>query len=196
MSERYRWIWDGIGGADSIVVNPHKWLFTPVDCSVLYTTKPDMLKETFSLIPEYLRTAESDVVNYMDYGLQLGRRFRALKLWLVLEHYGTRRLAQVIENHCEMATKLATDIESREGYELVAPQSMSVVVFRKVVRDVAGVVDEEASESASEALMNRINESGRAYVSHTKLRGVYALRVAIGNGATTSEHVGRIVEFL
>lgn len=196
VSEHYRWLWKGIEHADSIVVNPHKWFFTPVDCSVLYTKKPDMLKETFSLVPEYLKTSESDVVNYMDYGLQLGRRFRALKLWMVLEHYGTERLARVIEHHCEMAAWLAREIESREGYELVAPQSMSVVVFRRVVRDAAGAVDDEASEKATEALMNRINESGRAYVSHTKLRGVYALRVAIGNGATTPEHVGRVAEML
>jgi aromatic-L-amino-acid decarboxylase len=196
ISEAFRWIWNGIEHADSLVVNPHKWLFTPVDCSVLYTRQPDMLKETFSLVPEYLKTAESDVVNYMDYGLQLGRRFRALKLWLVLEHYGTERLARVIENHCDMAADLAKEIDSRAGYELVAPQSMSVVVFRKVVRNAAGSVDEEASESATEALMNRINDSGRAYLSHTKLRGVYALRVAIGNGATTPEHVGRIIEML
>lgn len=196
ISERYRWIWKGIEHADSIVVNPHKWLFTPVDCSVLYTRKPDMLKETFSLVPEYLKTSEGDVINYMDYGLQLGRRFRALKLWLVLEHYGTARLARVIEHHCEMAANLAREIESRRGYELVAPQSMSVVVFRKVVRNAAGDVDDDASEKVTEALMNRINESGRAYVSHTKLRGIYALRVAIGNGATTPEHVGRVVEML
>jgi aromatic-L-amino-acid decarboxylase len=155
-----------------------------------------MLKETFSLVPEYLKTAESDVINYMDYGLQLGRRFRSLKLWLVLEHYGTERLARVIENHCAMAADLAREIESRDGFELVAPQSMSVVVFRKVVRNAKGMIDEEASEKVTEALMNRINESGRAYVSHTKLRGIYALRVAIGNGATTPEHVGRIVDML
>jgi aromatic-L-amino-acid/L-tryptophan decarboxylase len=196
VSERYRWLWKGIEHADSIVVNPHKWFFTPVDCSVLYTKKPDMLKETFSLVPEYLKTAESDVVNYMDYGLQLGRRFRALKLWMVLEHYGTERLARVIEHHCEMAAWLAGEIESRGDYELVAPQSMSVVVFRRVVKTAAGAVDDEVSEKATEALMNRINESGRAYVSHTKLRGIYALRVAIGNGATTPEHVGRVVEML
>jgi aromatic-L-amino-acid decarboxylase len=196
ISERYRWIWKGIEHADSIVLNPHKWLFTPVDCSVLYTRKPDMLKETFSLVPEYLKTAESDVINYMDYGLQLGRRFRALKLWMVLEHYGTDRLARVIEHHCEMAADLAREIEHRDDYELVAPQSMSVVVFRKVVRNADGALDDATSEKATEALMNRINESGRAYVSHTKLSGIYALRVAIGNGATTPEHVGRIVDML
>jgi len=193
---RFRWIWNGIEHADSIVVNPHKWLFTPVDCSVLWTKRPDMLKETFSLVPDYLKTAESEVINYMDYGLQLGRRFRALKLWLVLSHYGTERLAEVIASHVDLAEGLARFIESTPGYELAAPQSFSVVVFRKVVRRADGNVDEEASERANEALMTAINESGKAFVSQTRLRGRYVLRVAIGNGATTQEHVDRLKEFI
>ncbi len=193
---RFRWIWNGIEDADSIVVNPHKWLFTPVDCSVLYTRRPDMLKGTFSLVPDYLRTAESEVINYMDYGLQLGRRFRALKLWLVLSHYGTERLAEVIASHVELAEEFARYIESTPGYELAAPQSFSVVVFRKVVRNGDGGVDEEASEKANEALMTTINDSGKAFVSQTRLRGRYVLRVAIGNGATRREHVDRLKEFL
>lgn len=193
---RFRYLWDGIENADSIVVNPHKWLFTPVDCSVLYTRRPDMLKETFSLIPDYLKTAESDVINYMDYGLQLGRRFRALKLWLVLEHYGTEKLGEVIAGHVDLAEGLARHIEAMPGYELAAPQSLSVVVFRKVVRGADGTVDEGASERANEALMIEINESGKAFVSQTRLRGRYVLRVAIGNGATRQEHVDRLKEFL
>src|SRR5439155_710897 len=91
-----RFLWDGVEHADSIVVNPHKWLFTPIDCSVLYTKKPDVLRETFSLIPEYLKTTDTAEVNYMDYGLQLGRRFRALKLWMIMEHYGLERMRSVI----------------------------------------------------------------------------------------------------
>src|SRR5205085_2204497 len=99
----FRWLWDGIEYADSIVTNPHKWLFTPIDCSVLYTRKPDVLRETFSLVPEYLKTTDSAEVNYMDYGIQLGRRFRALKLWMVMEHYGTERLCGVIRDHVSYA---------------------------------------------------------------------------------------------
>lgn len=193
---RFRWIWNGIEGADSIVINPHKWLFTQVDCSVLYTKRPDMLKETFSLVPDYLKTAESEVINYMDYGLQLGRRFRALKLWLVLSHYGTERLGEVIGAHVDLAEDLARHVEATPGFELAAPQSLSVVVFRRVVRRADGSVDEEASERANEALMNAINESGRAFVSQTRLRGRYVLRVAIGNGATTKAHVDRLREFI
>ena len=196
INPRFRWLWNGIENADSIVVNPHKWLFTPVDCSVLYTRRPDMLKETFSLIPDYLKTAESEVVNYMDYGLQLGRRFRALKLWMVLEHYGTERLGEVIASHVGLAEDLARHIEMTPGFELAAPQSLSVVVFRKVVIGADGEVDEQASERANEELMVRINESGRAFVSQTRLRGRYVLRVAIGNGATRQEHVDRLKEFL
>src|SRR5947207_7368726 len=102
----FRWIWDGLEYADSIVVNPHKWLFTPIDCSVLYTRKPDVLRETFSLIPEYLKTTDTAEVNYMDYGLQLGRRFRALTLWLVMEHYGRDRMPAVTRDHVAYATRL------------------------------------------------------------------------------------------
>src|SRR5204862_8032962 len=90
-----RWLWKGIESADSIVVNPHKWFFTPIDCSVLYPRKPDMLRQTFSLVPEYLKTTDSAEVNYMEYGIQLGRRFRALKLWMVMEHYGIDRIRSV-----------------------------------------------------------------------------------------------------
>ena len=102
-----RGLWDGIESADSIVVNPHKWMFTPIDCSVLYTRHPDILRETFSLVPEYLKTTDTAEVNYMDYGLQLGRRFRALKLWFLFEHYGIAKMQSVIR-HCDPAGSAAT----------------------------------------------------------------------------------------
>jgi len=190
-----RWLWDGIEAADSIVVNPHKWLFTPIDCSVLYTRKPDVLRQTFSLIPEYLKTSDSAEVNYMDYGLQLGRRFRALKLWMVLEHYGTERVCAVIRGHVGCAQRLASELIKRDDIELLAPQSFSVVVFRKVVRN-GDSIDEAASEQATSELLERMNASGRLFVSHTRLRNRYGIRVAIGNGATQWEHVARVLEFL
>ncbi len=190
-----RWLWDGIEAADSIVVNPHKWLFTPIDCSVLYTRKPDVLRQTFSLIPEYLKTSDSAEVNYMDYGLQLGRRFRALKLWMVLEHYGTERVCAVIRGHVGCAQRLASELTKRDDIELLAPQSFSVVVFRKVVRN-GDSIDEAASEQATSELLERMNASGRLFVSHTRLRNRYGIRVAIGNGATQWEHVARVLEFL
>ena len=191
----FRWLWDGIESADSIVVNPHKWLFTPIDCSVLYTRHPDVLRETFSLVPEYLKTTDTAEVNYMDYGLQLGRRFRALKLWFLFEHYGVAKMQSVIRQHVADAARLAAELQKREDTELIAPQNLSVVVFRKVVRN-DGVIDEAASERASIEALERMNASGRLFVSHTRLSGRYGIRVAIGNGATEWEHVARVLEYL
>jgi aromatic-L-amino-acid/L-tryptophan decarboxylase len=182
--EEYRWIWDGVAEyADSLVTNPHKWLFTQVDCSVLYTRRPDVLRETFSLVPEYLKTTDTAEINYMDYGLQLGRRFRALKLWMVLEHYGLERMREVIRGHVGFAERLADELRRREGVEVLS-QSFSVVVFRLTT-------DDETT-----ALLERMNASGTLFVSHTKLKDRYGIRVAIGNGATEWRHVERILGFL
>jgi len=180
----FRGMWDGIEYADSIVVNPHKWLFTPIDCSVLYTRKPDVLKATFSLVAEYLKTTDTAEINYMDYGLQLGRRFRALKLWLVFEHYGVERIQAMIRQHVDFAAKLAEELRKKPGVELLT-QSLSVVVFR--LRD---------GDDATMQMMEKMNATGRLFVSHTKLRGQYAIRVAIGNGATEWRHVEQILSFL
>jgi aromatic-L-amino-acid decarboxylase len=190
-----RWLWDAIERADSIVVNPHKWLFTPIDCSVLYTRHPDVLRETFSLVPEYLKTTDTAEVNYMDYGLQLGRRFRALKLWFLFEHYGIAKMQSVIRQHVADAARLAAELQQRDDVELIAPQNLSVIVFRKVVRN-DGAIDEAASERASIEALERMNASGRLFVSHTRLGGRYGIRVAIGNGATEWEHVARVLEYL
>ncbi|HXA17334.1 MAG TPA: pyridoxal-dependent decarboxylase [Thermoanaerobaculia bacterium] len=192
----FRWLWEGVEEADSIVINPHKWLFTPIDCSVLYTRKPDVLRETFSLVPEYLKTTDSAEVNFMDYGLQLGHRFRALKLWYLFEHYGIERIQKVIRQHVADAARLASELQKRDDVELIAPQSLSVVVFRKIVRSSNSEIDEAASERASIEALERMNASGRLFVSHTRLRGRYGIRVAIGNGATEWEHVARVLEYL
>jgi len=180
-----RWLWNGIEHADSIVVNPHKWLFTPIDCSVLYTRKPDVLRQTFSLVPEYLKTTDTAEVNYMDYGIQLGRRFRALKLWMIMEHYGLDRLRGVIRDHIGFAQRLASELVKKNDIELIAPQMFSVVVFRK-----------KAGDEATQELIDRMNASGRVFVSHTRLKGKLGIRVAIGNGATRWEHVARVLEFV
>jgi aromatic-L-amino-acid decarboxylase len=192
----FRFLWDGVEAADSIVINPHKWLFTPIDCSVLFTRKPDVLRETFSLVPEYLKTTDTAEVNFMDYGLQLGHRFRALKLWYLFEHYGIERMQSVIRQHIADAARLAAELQKRDDVELIAPQSLSVVVFRKIVRSPDGEIDEAASERASIEALERMNASGRLFVSHTRLRGRYGIRVAIGNGATEWEHVARVLEYL
>ncbi|HEY3054966.1 MAG TPA: pyridoxal-dependent decarboxylase [Thermoanaerobaculia bacterium] len=183
----YRWLWKGIERADSIVVNPHKWLFTPIDLSVLYTRHPATLRNAFSLaeVPAYLTLTDKAEVNYMDYGLQLGRRFRALKLWMVMEHYGIDRLRSVIRDQIGFAERLAAELQKRSDVELMAPQSFSVVVFRK-----------KGSDEENAALIDRMNATGKLFVSHTKLKGKYCIRVAIGNGATEWRHVSQILDFL
>jgi aromatic-L-amino-acid decarboxylase len=182
----YRWLWDSIDAADSIVVNPHKWLFTPIDCSVLYTKHPSLLRDAFSPLelPPYLKLAESAEINYMDFGLQLGRRFRALKLWMVMEHYGLERLRAVIRDHVAFAQRLTAELQKRDDIEMMAPQQFSVVVFRK------------KSERETQEAVDRMNASGRLFVSTTRLRGELGIRVAIGNGATEWHHVARILEYL
>jgi aromatic-L-amino-acid/L-tryptophan decarboxylase len=193
--EEYRWIWRGLERVDSLVVNPHKWLFTPIDCSVLYTRKPELLRQTFSLIPEYLKTTDEGVTNYMDFGLQLGRRFRALKLWLVLSYYGAERLRARVGDHIRYAERLASELESLRGIEIAAPQSMSVVAFRRIVR-VDGETDEAASELETQELHDHINASGRCFVSHTRLRDQLVIRVAIGNGATVWSDVEVLLDLV
>jgi aromatic-L-amino-acid decarboxylase len=179
----FRFLWDGIEAADSIVTNPHKWLFTPIDCSVLYTRRPDVLRQTFSLVPEYLKTTDTAEINYMDYGLQLGRRFRALKLWMVMEHYGLEHLREVIRGQVGLAQRLADALRARADVEVVA-HSFSVVVFRL-----------RAGDDATMAALETLNARGSVFVSHTKLHGRYCIRVAIGNGATEWRHVEQVLEF-
>jgi aromatic-L-amino-acid decarboxylase len=176
--EEHRWALAGVERADSLVVNPHKWLFTPVDCSVLYTRRPDVLRAAFSLVPEYLRTSDEDVTNLMDYGPALGRRFRALKLWAVLRCFGREGLQERIREHVRLARLFASWIEETPGWEVVAPVPFSVVCFRR-----------EGSDEENEALLARVNESGEIYISHTVLDGRYVLRLAIGNARTTDNDV-------
>ena len=186
----HRWVLTGCERADSFVTNPHKWLLTPIDCSLLYTRRPDDLKRAFSLVAEYLRTDESDVVNLMDYGLSLGRRFRALKLWMVIRAYGREGLARIIERHINDAQWLAAQIDAEPGWERLAPVPFSTVCFRHVP---TGSADLEAHNAA---IIEAVNATGAAFLSHTKLNGHYAIRVAIGNQATTREHVVRLWDLL
>ncbi len=170
--------------ADSIVVNPHKWLFTPVDCSVLLVREPAALKAAFSLVPEYLRTEESGVTNLMDLGPQLGRRFRALKLWMVIRAFGVEGLAERIRAHCELARRLAGWIAAEPGWELSAPVPFSTVCFRALT---GGAPADE--DRFNERLLARVNAAGPVFLSHTALAGRTVLRVAIGNLRTEEEHV-------
>jgi len=174
----------GLERADSLVVNPHKWLFTPVDCSVLYVRDPALLRAAFSLVPEYLRTSDEEVTNLMDYGFQLGRRFRALKLWMVIRSFGVEGLRERIRWHCELARELAARIEADPGFELAAPVPFSTVCFR--ARSDAGG---DAQDRFNERLLARVNAAGPVFLSHTGLKGRYTLHAAIGNLRTEREHV-------
>jgi aromatic-L-amino-acid/L-tryptophan decarboxylase len=188
-----RHVLDGCERADSLLVNPHKWLLTPMDCSVLYTSRPDDLRAAFSVIPEYLRTDDQDAVNLMDYGVALGRRFRSLKLWMVLRAYGADGLAAIIAGHVELAQRLEAAILAEPGWELLAPVPFSTVCFRHN----PGVGGDEADlRRRNEAILERVNATGRVFISHTQLGGRYALRVAIGNLATSAEHVDRAWDLL
>ncbi len=176
----------GVELADSLVVNPHKWLFTPIDLSAMFTRRPDILKRAFSLVPEYLVTREqSDVVNLMDYGVQLGRRFRALKLWMVVRAFGAEGLAARLRQQMVMAREFAEWVDATPDWERVAPVPFSLVCFRYAP---AGTSEAER-EALNAAILERVNASGRAYLSHTKLNGRYVLRLAIGNMRTEPRHV-------
>jgi aromatic-L-amino-acid decarboxylase len=188
-----RHILDGCQHADSFVANPHKWLFVPVDLSVLYTRRPDVLRSALSLVPEYLRTPEEAVApNLMDYGVALGRRFRALKLWMVLRAFGSSGIAARIREHVRLAQLFRSWVAEEPVFELAAPSPLSVVCFR--VR-VPGQPPEEA-DRRNEALMNAVNATGEIYLSHTKLEGRITLRLAVGNIRTEERHVRRAWELL
>ena len=181
-------ILEGVDRAQSLVVNPHKWMFTPFDCSVLYVRDEDVLARAFTLVPEYLRTREDEeVVNYNDYGVQLGRKFRALKLWMIIRAFGVDGLSALIREHCLMASDLARTIASTPSWKVVAPVHFGLVVFRCQPH---GYTD-EAADLLTEAIMHRVNESGEVFLSHAKVRGRYAIRLSIGNQRTELKHVQR-----
>ncbi len=189
----YEWILDGAEHADSIVVNPHKWLFTPFDLSVFYTLHMNVVRAAFALTPEYLKTVEAAPVrNLMDTGIQLGRRFRALKLWMVLRHFGANGLRVRLAEHMRLAQLFAGWIDGSAHFERLAPVPFSVVCFRARPRDMS---DSEV-DAFNERLLESINQSGEIFISHTKLAGRYTLRLAIGNLHTTETHVARAWELL
>ena len=182
----YRHILDGVEGADSLVVNPHKWMFTPFDCSAFYIKRPDVLKRAFSLVPEYLVTREQDeVVNYMDYGVQLGRRFRALKLWMVIRAFGTEGLVERMREHCVLARAFAGWVEKSDEWTLMAPVPFSLVCFRYA----PAARSEEERDALNEAIMHEVNAGGDVFLSHTKLGGRFTLRLAVGNIRTEEKHI-------
>jgi aromatic-L-amino-acid decarboxylase len=176
-----RWTIAGCERADTIIVNPHKWLFTPIDCSVLYTRRPDVVKAAFSLVPEYLRNTENtgeEVPNLMDYGTSLGRRFRSLKLWMIMRYFGQEGLAARIREHIRLAQLFARWVDEAPAFERLAPTPFSTVCFRAHPQ---GMEEESKLEALNEGIINRINAQGRFFLSHTKLNGIFTIRVAIGN---------------
>lgn len=179
----------GCERADSLVTNPHKWLFTPFDLSILYCRHTDLLKRAFALVPEYLKTDEA-VTNQMDYGIQLGRRFRALKLWFVIRYFGRNGLIDRIREHCRLARLLADWIEKSDDWELAAPVNFALVCFR------ARPKDAENLDALNERLMNEINASGAAYLSHTRLNDKYTLRLSIGNIRVERRHIEKVWNLL
>jgi aromatic-L-amino-acid decarboxylase len=182
--EEERWSQDGVELADSVVVNASKWLMVPMDCSLLWTSRPDEFRRAFSLVPEYLRTPE-DVYALSDYGPVLGRRFRSLKLWAVLRCFGAEGLRAIHREHIRLARLFAGWVEADPRWELSAPQRFSLVVFRR-----------DGTDEENEAILERANRSGEIFLSHTKLEGRYVLRLAIGNARTSEADARRAWDVL
>jgi aromatic-L-amino-acid decarboxylase len=175
----FRWAFDGVDRADSLVVNPHKWLFVPQGCSALWTKRPEAFRHTFSLVPEYLRTPDT-VPSLSEYGPELGRRFRALKLWFVLRCYGAEGLRARIRHGVELAAQFEEWINTSPEWEIVAPREFSVVCFRRI-----------GTDEMNQAILDEVNAAGEIYISHTRLDNRYVLRLAVGNERTTEDDVAR-----
>ena len=194
-----RHILKGCERADSVAVNPHKWLFTPFDLSVLYCRHMDLLRRAFSLVPEYLRTPEQEKVRSgSDYGIQLGRRFRALKLWMIIRYFGHEGLAARIREHCRLAKLFASWVEEDPNWELMAPTPLALVCFRAC--PAIDAPDEAKREGRldvlNEAIMHGVTATGKALLSHTKLNDKITLRLSIGNIRTTEKHVRQVWDLL
>jgi len=172
--------------AHSVVVNAHKWLLTPIDCSAFYTRRPDVLRRALSLVPEYLRSSEDPrAIHLMDYGVPLGHRFRSLKLWFVLRYFGREGVERILRSHIALAQQFAAWIDADAEWERVAPVPFSVVCFRF-----------KGSDNDNEEILNRVNASGRVFLSHTELNGRYILRLAVGNLGTELRDIKQVWQIL
>jgi len=182
-----RWMNKGIDYADSFVFNPHKWMFTNFDCSAFYVQDEALLVRTFEIMPEYLKTPEDErVKNYRDWGIQLGRRFRALKLWFVIRSFGVEGLQKKIRFHISLGQQMKEKIEAHENYELLAPVPLNTLCFRF---HPSHIHDETKLNELNEKLLNAIQESGKLFLTHTKLDGKYTIRMVIGNTNVEKRHV-------
>jgi aromatic-L-amino-acid decarboxylase len=188
-----RHVLDGCERADSLVVNPHKWLFVPIDLSALYTRRPEIVRSAFSLVPDYLRTPEDGLApNLMDYGISLGRRFRALKLWMVLRAFGREGIMERLREHLRLAGLFRSWVEADPHFEVMAPTPLSVVCFRALFPG----RDDADHDRLNDEVVEAINASGEVFLSPTKLRGRTSLRLAVGNIRTEERHVRRAWELL
>ncbi len=184
--DEYRWMIEGIEMVDSFVFNPHKWMFTNFDCSAYFVRDRDTLINTFSINPEYLKTKTAGMVNdYRDWGIQLGRRFRALKLWFVIRNFGVSGLQERIRKHIALAKELETLINQRNDFEILAPRTLNLVCFRFKPQ---GLTEEELNR-INEKLMHDLNTSGEIFLTHTKLNGKFTLRMVTGNTYLEKIHV-------
>lgn len=187
IAPEFRPLFDGLDLADSVVLNPHKWLLCNFDCTAYYVRDVDALLRTFTVTPEYLKTAvDPDVVNYRDWGIQLGRRFRALKLWFVLRSYGAEGLRSMVRDHVRLARVFAAWVDADPRFERLAPVPFGLVCFR---HRPAGLEEGPELDDHNARLMARVNESGRVYLTHTTLRGRYAIRLVVGQRTTTEVDV-------
>ena len=187
---------NGWDRADSIVVNPHKWLFTPFDLSAFYCRRMNVVREAFSLVPDYLKTVEGSagVRNLMDTGIQLGRRFRSLKLWMILRHFGAERLREILREHIRLAQQFAARVDDHPDLERLAPVPFATVCFRARPRGIS--VTPPELDRFNERVLDAINTSGEVFLSHTRLNGAFAIRIAIGHLRTTAAHTDRAWQLL
>jgi aromatic-L-amino-acid/L-tryptophan decarboxylase len=189
----YRGMIEGVEGADSFVFNPHKWLFTNFDCSAYFVKDETALVRTFEILPEYLKTSEAERVNnYRDWGIQLGRRFRALKLWFVIRSYGISGLQERLREHLRMAQELAARIRESGGFQLMAPVPLNLICFRYA----PGGIPETSLNGLNMELMERLNRTGRIYLTHTKLNTAVALRMVVGQTNVGQRHVDEAWELI
>lgn len=182
----FQHIFAGVERAHSMVMNAHKWMFSPMDLSVFYSRRPDILQNAFSLTPEYLRKTEDPrAINLMDYGIPLGRRFRALKLWFIMRYFGHEGICEMIRSQVAMAKDLACQVDAEPRFERVAPTHLSVVCLRY-----------KGSDEQNQAIIDTVNATGKAFLSHTRLNGKLVIRVALGNKGTTREDVAQVWDLL
>jgi aromatic-L-amino-acid decarboxylase len=183
----YRWMIKGLELADSFVFNPHKWMFTNFDCSAYFIKDHNILTRTFALIPEYLKTKTSGVHNYSEWGIQLGRRFRALKLWFVLRNFGVEGLKNKVANHISWARELAEKIDQHPDFQLMQPAPLSCICFRYTPQGLDG----DQLNQLNHKLLSNINAGGKLYLTHTKLNNTFVIRLVIGQTYQTKENIDK-----